>query len=917
MLTYDEISEVAAYDGFPVRFPHWKWGMEYEELQTGYEHGMHRIYEMVVNCLAPNTMVYTQRGTLSASAVKIGDKVRIGMGKVQKVVAVVPQKKSKTKCILLKNFGQPIVCSPNHLWKVYDFNGCSWKSADELGKGDVLVGQDGFYGFHNKPYEISWSPEEIIEDTKANGHCLKEILIPKYMTVELAELMGMVIGDGSCGVKSRENMISVTVGKSFSQYKEQVISLFKRVFGEPLVESRETVDIVTYCSKIAVHLMDYLGIPKGCTYKTKRIPKAIWQSSSEYRAAFLKGLFDTDGCASSVISFSCYNKDLACDVQLMLLEMGMTSHYFEAENNDGTIHVLKICGRDSIAKFHERINFSIDYKQNLLEDLVNTGNSTNRGIKLPDAQNKLLFIGKKLGITTYNDNSVGRSLKVLEKCLVGKNILIGLCDRMILKYGNSLELQEVKNILDVPYCEVDEVVDGEAESTIDIALDTGHEFVASGLVTHNTNPCYIYCLDSNTLVDNVTVVSHALGHNDFFKNNIFFKPTSQNMMNQLANHGTRIRKYMKRWGKERVTEFIDYVLRIETLVDPVKAWSIKRIKDVVIQDTREYKHPHRLDVPDDHEYMDDYLNPKEWIKKQQDKIERAEIAKELDVFQEPTKDILGFLRDHAPLKPWQSDIVAMLYEEALYFAPQRMTKMLNEGWASYIDYNIMCRRGLASLGQQGVDGGIVEYSLHKMGVLGGKYSLNPYKLGFELFCDIQDRWDKGKFGVDYEECKDIKVKEKWDKKVGLGHDKVFEIRQCCNDLTALTEFFTEEFCNEKEFFEWRLYPNGEYRIVDRDYKSIKKKLIERYSNGGLPDIRLTDPNFKGKGYLFLQHVWTGRMLYQSYVTATLEALVGLWQNSVYLASRDKDGNEIIYCAHGPSEEDILIIPREEFDGSEY
>ena len=49
MLTYDEISEVAAYGGFPVRYPHWRWGMEYEELQRGYMYGMHRIYEMVLN----------------------------------------------------------------------------------------------------------------------------------------------------------------------------------------------------------------------------------------------------------------------------------------------------------------------------------------------------------------------------------------------------------------------------------------------------------------------------------------------------------------------------------------------------------------------------------------------------------------------------------------------------------------------------------------------------------------------------------------------------------------------------------------------------------------------------------------------------------------------------------------------------
>jgi stage V sporulation protein R len=78
----------------------------------------------------------------------------------------------------------------------------------------------------------------------------------------------------------------------------------------------------------------------------------------------------------------------------------------------------------------------------------------------------------------------------------------------------------------------------------------------------NTNPCVIYVLNSNTLVDNVCVVAHATGHNDFFKNNIYFSPTDVNMLNQLANNGNRIRKYMSRWGRERVTEFVDHVLRI-------------------------------------------------------------------------------------------------------------------------------------------------------------------------------------------------------------------------------------------------------------------------------------------------------------------------------------------------------------------
>jgi len=428
----------------------------------------------------------------------------------------------------------------------------------------------------------------------------------------------------------------------------------------------------------------------------------------------------------------------------------------------------------------------------------------------------------------------------------------------------------------------------------------------------NTDPCYLYCLDSNTLVDNVTVVAHALGHADFFKNNIYFGQTSQNMMNELANHGTRIRRYMSRWGKERVTEFIDHVLRIETLIDPSKAWEPKRYKEGTTKDSRKYHHPSRLKVEDGHDYMEEYINTDEWIKKQHEKIEKIEAAEYLDMFVGSTKDIMGFIRDNAPLKPWESDIVSMLYDESMYFAPQRMTKVCNEAHASWIDYHIISRQGLAGLGQPDESSGIIEYAKHKMGVLGGKYSMNPYKLGFSLFCDIEERWNKGQFGSEWEECADIRKKQDWDLNLGLGHDKVFEVRKLYNDLTLIMEFFTPEFCEKYEFFEWKKYPNGEYKIESKDHAKIKAKLVGRHMNGGLPEIRLVDHNHRNKGIMFLQHAWHGRPLHDAYVRPVLESIRHLWKKDVYLSTRDKDGKEFVYTCK-TDELIVEVMPRDEFD----
>src|SRR5687768_12862579 len=49
MLTYDQMNEVAAYGGFPNRYPHWRFGMEYERLSKSSEYGLSKIYEMVIN----------------------------------------------------------------------------------------------------------------------------------------------------------------------------------------------------------------------------------------------------------------------------------------------------------------------------------------------------------------------------------------------------------------------------------------------------------------------------------------------------------------------------------------------------------------------------------------------------------------------------------------------------------------------------------------------------------------------------------------------------------------------------------------------------------------------------------------------------------------------------------------------------
>src|ERR1700742_3340877 len=49
VLDYKTMNEVAAYGGFPSRYPHWRFGMSYEQLAKSSEYGLATIYEMVIN----------------------------------------------------------------------------------------------------------------------------------------------------------------------------------------------------------------------------------------------------------------------------------------------------------------------------------------------------------------------------------------------------------------------------------------------------------------------------------------------------------------------------------------------------------------------------------------------------------------------------------------------------------------------------------------------------------------------------------------------------------------------------------------------------------------------------------------------------------------------------------------------------
>jgi stage V sporulation protein R len=395
----------------------------------------------------------------------------------------------------------------------------------------------------------------------------------------------------------------------------------------------------------------------------------------------------------------------------------------------------------------------------------------------------------------------------------------------------------------------------------------------------NNDPCYAYLMRCNHTLDQKLVMAHVYGHCDFFKNNAYFAHTSRKMMDEMANHGARMRRYAEKYGEDEVENLVDRCMSIDDLID-VHASAIRRRDDHSRYDFTPQGEdddglkPTRFKSK---EYMEDYINPRALLKAEEDELRRVKVQSASSHPELPQKDVLLFLIEHAPLRPWQRDVLSIVRDEALYFAPQGQTKIINEGWASYWHSTIMTQRAL-------LPSEVIDYADHHSGTMamhGGR--LNPYKLGIELLRDIEQRWNTGRFGKEYDECDDMDKRRHWNKNLGLGRQKIFEVRRVHNDITLIDSFLTPEFCVDHNLFAFAYQEQmGQYVIESRDFQKIKQRLLFSLTNFGKPWITVVDGNYRNRGELLLKHEFNGVDLRTDLAAEVLPSLQALWSRPVHL-----------------------------------
>ncbi|MEC3840450.1 SpoVR family protein [Bacillus amyloliquefaciens] len=380
----------------------------------------------------------------------------------------------------------------------------------------------------------------------------------------------------------------------------------------------------------------------------------------------------------------------------------------------------------------------------------------------------------------------------------------------------------------------------------------------------NSNPCYAFLLDSNSLIQNKLIVAHVLAHCDFFKNNCRFQNTNRDMVESMAATAERIKHYERIHGIKEVESFLDAILAIQEHIDP----SLVRPQLLWSVDDEEEDEEETASSPYDDLW--DMDKPKQVKKKKRKKPFPPR----------PEKDILLFIEEHSrELEPWQRDILTMMREEMLYFWPQLETKIMNEGWASYWHQRIIRELDLTS-------DEAIEFAKLNAGVIQpSKTGINPYYLGLKIFEDIEERYDNPT-----EEMKKKGVKP------GSGREKMFEVREIESDISFIRNYLTKDLVLREDLYLFQKQ-GRDYKVIDKEWKAVRDQLVNMRVNGGFPYLTVNDGDYLKNNELYIKHWYEGIELDLKYLEKVLPYLYQLWGRSVHIESVLED-KEVMFSYDG-------------------
>lgn len=426
---------------------------------------------------------------------------------------------------------------------------------------------------------------------------------------------------------------------------------------------------------------------------------------------------------------------------------------------------------------------------------------------------------------------------------------------------------------------------------------TNYKKGAQGLayeVVINTNPCIAYLMEDNTMTMQALVLAHAgAGHNDFFHNNYMFKDwtDAKFIVPYLKYAKEFIAKAEGKLGKEVVEILLDACHSVQ--YNGIFKYKRRHIKDLELQSRRREKWDH-----EEKSFLDMWRTIPDEKKKREKENSTSFLTQCEEMYQEeiikkynlPEENILYFIEKHSSVLDEDSrEIVRIVRNLAQYFYPQMQTKLMNEGWACFIHYEIM-----STMEQRGhiTSGSYLEFLKSHSGVIAQPefdspyYSgINVYALGFAMFRDLK-RIITTPTEEDQEWFPEIAGKQDW---MPILQDIAYNFKD---------ESFVLQWLSPKVIRDFKLFcflddhSDSHYHISgtarDEDIDLIRTKLSDQYNMGlQIPDLEIVDYDHLGDRSLTIKHRrWNGRPLEEKDSARVLKNLDILWGYNVGLTEEN-------------------------------
>ncbi len=405
----------------------------------------------------------------------------------------------------------------------------------------------------------------------------------------------------------------------------------------------------------------------------------------------------------------------------------------------------------------------------------------------------------------------------------------------------------------------------------------------------NSNPCISYIMEGSSATMQTLVIAHAaFGHNHFFKNNYQFQQWTapESILDYLAFAKNYIANCEERYGHAEVERLIDAAHSL--MSHGVDRSPHKRPLDLLQEEKRE------RDRMQERERLYNDLWRTVPGRSSPNKSGGDQRRALLGL---PQENLLYFLEKVAPrLKPWQREVLRIVRLVAQYFYPQQLTKVMNEGCATYCHYRIM-----TTLHETGrIDNGsfleflhshtsVIRQPMYHEPAYGG---VNPYALGFDMMQDIAQ--------IVREPTTEDRA---WFPEIAGTGDEMAVLRNIWANYRD--DSFIAQFLSPALIRKWRLFhivdeselPYLEVAAIhnERGYRELRRRLAAEYdAPAQAPHIEVVDVDLAGSRKLVLHHrVVEGRFLQAEEAALVMKHLANLWGYEVLLQELDSKSEQVL------------------------